>query len=109
MADMDGLLEIELLDEFREVVGVRVHVVACPRLARPSVAAAVMRNAAIAARCEKEHLVFERIRGERPAMAENYRLPCAPVVVVNLRAVFGRDRAHPFHSFSKPLVRYTSS
>src|ERR1700737_3277395 len=102
MADMDGILEIELLDEFREVVGVRVHVVAGPRLARTSVAAAVMRDAAISARSEKEHLVFERIRGERPAVAEDHRLPGAPVVVVNLRAVSGCDRAHG--AFSFPLL-----
>ena len=91
VADMDGILEIELLDQLREVVGVSVHVVAGPRLARPAMAATVMRDAAIAARGEKEHLVFKRIRGERPAVAEDHRLPGAPVVVVNLRAVLGRE------------------
>ena len=94
MADMDGVLEIELLHELREVVGVGVHVVAGPRLARTPVAAAVMRDAAISARSQKEHLVFKRIRGERPAMAEDHRLPGAPVLVVDLRAVLGCNRAH---------------
>ena len=74
-----ALLEVELLDQLREVVGVRVHVVAGPRLARTSVAAAVMRDAAKATRSEKEHLVFKRIRRERPAVAEDHRLSGAPV------------------------------
>jgi CheY-like chemotaxis protein len=94
MTDMDGILEIELLNEFREVVGVGVHVVAGPRLARTSVAAAVMGDAAISVRGEIEHLVFERIRGERPAVAEDHRLPGASVFVINLRAVFGCERTH---------------
>jgi hypothetical protein len=46
---MDGFLEIELLHQLRQVIGIRVHVVAGPRLARPSVAAPVMRDAAISA------------------------------------------------------------
>jgi hypothetical protein len=94
MAYVDGILEIELLDEFRQVVGVSVHVVAGPWLAGTPVAAAVMCDASISARGEIEHLVFERICGERPAMAEDHRLPGAPVLVIDLRAVSGRDRAH---------------
>src|SRR5262245_44594376 len=57
-------------------------------------APSIMRDTAISARSEKEHLVLERIRGERPAVAEDYRLPRTPVVVVNLRAVLGSDRTH---------------
>src|SRR5258708_30822719 len=94
MTDMDGILEIELLNEFREVVGVGVHVVAGPRLARTSVAPAVMGDAAISVRGEIEHLVFERIRGERPAAAEDHWLPPAPVFVINFRAAFGREPTH---------------
>jgi hypothetical protein len=55
-----------------------------------------MGNAAIYARGEIEHLVFERIRGERPAVAKDYRFAGSPILVVNLRAVFGRNRTHGF-------------
>ena len=48
MADVDGILEIELLDELGEVVGVGVHVVALPRLARTAVAATDMGDDTIA-------------------------------------------------------------
>src|SRR5262245_35171510 len=57
-------------------------------------APAIMCDTAISARSEKEHLVLERICGERPAVAEDYRLPRTPVVVINLRTVLGSDRTH---------------
>src|SRR5580692_8632865 len=56
--------------------------------------AAVMGDAAISARGEEEHLVFESVRAERPSVAEDHRRSGAPVLVVNLRAVFGCERAH---------------
>src|SRR5262249_2819243 len=51
-------------------------------------------DAAVAARGQKEHLVFPGVRGERPAVTEDHRLPTAPVLVVDLRAVLRGDRAH---------------
>ncbi len=100
MADMDRVCEIQLLSELGEVVGVRVHVVAVPRLARTSVAAAVVRDAAVSARGQKEHLVFKGIRGKRPAVTEDNGLSATPVVVIDLRAVFRRDGVHRVCSFA---------
>ena len=48
MTDVDRVLEIERLDEFRQIVGVRVHVVALPGLAGAPVPASIMRDAAVA-------------------------------------------------------------
>src|SRR5882762_9853922 len=59
----------------------------------------IMRDAAISARCEIEHLILESIRGERPTMAKNHGLSAAPVLEINLRAVSGRDRIHSLFSF----------
>jgi hypothetical protein len=44
VADMDRVFQIEFLHELREVIGIGVHVVAAPGLARTAVAAAVMRD-----------------------------------------------------------------
>ena len=49
---------------------------------------------AITTRGEKEHLIFERVCGKRPAMAENDRLTLAPVFVLDLCAIFGGESAH---------------
>ena len=62
-------------------------------------AAAIVGDEAIAARCEEEHLVFKGVCAERPAMAEDDGLTLAPIVVVNLRAVLRRDRRHGGYSW----------
>ena len=49
MADMHGVLEVEMRRQRREVVGVVIHVVAAADLARAAVAAPVMRDDAEAA------------------------------------------------------------
>src|SRR5713226_1635911 len=96
---MDRVLQVERFNQRREVVGVGVHLVAIPGLAGPSMAAAVMRDAAISAVGQKQHLVFPGVRAQGPAMAENYRLSLAPVLIVDLRAVFRPDRRHGVFSF----------
>lgn len=51
-------------------------------------------DAAVAMPGKKEHLGFPGIRTERPAVAEDDRCAGAPVLVVNLRSIAGRDRTH---------------
>ncbi len=48
MADQDRVFQIERFDEFREIVGVGIHVVAVPGLAGSPVAATVMGDGTIA-------------------------------------------------------------
>jgi hypothetical protein len=99
MTDMDRVLEVQLLNELGEIVRLGVHVVAVPWLARASVTAAIVCNAAVTVRGQEEHLVFERIAGQWPAVAEDYWLSLSPVPVIELRAVFRGDRAHVVVSF----------
>ena len=99
MADMDRVRQVERFDKRRQVVGIGIHVVAVPGLARSAMAAAVVGDAAVAAGSQKQHLVFPGVHGERPAMAENYRLSAPPVLVMDLRAVFGRDGRHGISPF----------
>ncbi len=54
----------------------------------------VERNATVAVRREEEHLVLESIRCQWPAMTEDDRLSLAPVLVVNLRAIFCCNETH---------------
>src|SRR5450759_32324 len=70
-------------------------------------AATVVGNAAIAVGGQKHHLSLPAIGTEGPAVAKHHRLSCAPVLVIDLRAVFGRNRAHapaPF-PFSRALSK----
>src|ERR1019366_7348563 len=97
--DQSRAFEIERFDESREVIGVRIHVVAVPRLTRAAMATTVMGDAAIAVGCQEEHLSLPTIGIQRPAMAEHDWLSRAPVLVVDLRAVFRRNRTHCPASF----------
>jgi len=82
------VLEVELFDDRCEVVSVGVQVVAVPGLARTAVAAPIVSNASIPPGGQIEHLVLESIRGQRPTMAENHRLPTAPILVIEVGAIF---------------------
>ena len=94
MADVDGILEIEMRDHRREVIGIVIHVVAVADLRGAAMAAAVMGDDAIAVIEEEQHLRVPVIGRQRPAMAEHDGLTFAPVLVEDLNAVLGCDRAH---------------
>jgi hypothetical protein len=59
-----------------------------------SMSTAIMGDAAAAVRCQKRHLVFKGVGAQRPAMAEDARLPSAPILVVNFCPVLGGDGVH---------------
>ena len=56
MADMNGVLQIEMRRHSGKVVGIMIHVVAVAGLAGAAVAAAVMGDDAIAVIEEEQHL-----------------------------------------------------
>ena len=96
VADMDGVPQIEMLDHGGDIGGVVVHVVAVADLARAAMAAPVMRDDAVALADEVEHLGVPVVRAQRPAVMEDdgLRVPRTPVLVEDLDAVPGGDRAH---------------
>src|ERR1035441_1856095 len=94
VAAVHRILQVERLGEFGQVVGIGVHVVAVPGLAGAAIPAAVVRDGAVSMRGEKDHLVFPCVGLQRPAMAENYGLTRAPVLVIDFGTVFGLNRRH---------------
>ena len=75
MADVDGVVEIEMGSQRGEVVGVMVHVVAVAGLGRASVPSPVVSDDAVAMLEEEQHLGVPIVAREGPAVAENDRLP----------------------------------
>src|SRR5450759_1613807 len=59
----------------------------------------VMGYAAIAVRCQEDHLSLPTIGIQWPAVAEHDGLSCAPDLVIDPGAVFGRNRTHCLASF----------
>ena len=77
-----------------EVVRIVIHVVTVAGLAGAAVAAAGVGDDPIAVIEEEQHLGVPVVGRQRPAVAEDDRLARAPVLVEDLRAVRGGDRAH---------------
>src|SRR2546428_8101207 len=69
-----------------------------------AMAAPVMGYDAIAVLEEGQHLSVPVIGRQRPAVAEHDGLTFAPILVEDLNAVFGGDRAHVARPFVKRCV-----
>jgi hypothetical protein len=59
MADVNCVFQLQRPRQFGQVVSVRVQVVAAPRLARTSMTATIVRDAAVTFLREDKHLVLE--------------------------------------------------
>ena len=105
MADMDGVLQVEMRGKLGDIGGVGVHFIAGFRLAGTAVSAAVMGDDAKTLMQEKQHLGVPVVGRKRPAVMEDDRLGIlrTPVLVEDLRAVLGGDEiaAHGRGPFRK--------
>ena len=104
VADVDGVAQVEMIDDGRGVSGVGVHVVAVRGLGRAAVTATVMSDDAVAAQHEEHHLGVPVVGTERPSVVEHDRLTAAPVLVEDLRAVLGGDEGHVVASCDRVAV-----
>jgi hypothetical protein len=109
MPDMDGIPEIEVGAQRREIVGVVVHVVTATGLRGPAVPTAIVRDDAIALVEEEQHLDIPIVSRKRPAMAEDDRFARTPVLVEDLRPVARRDRRHALPPVSAQLLHVRAS
>jgi hypothetical protein len=104
MADHRCTLDVECLEQRGEIVSIGIHVIAGPRLIRSTMAAAIMSNNAVAVVPQKQHLGVPGVCGERPSMRERDDRTGAPVLEVDLRAVFHCRGRHGIRSFMMGLV-----
>src|SRR5258708_3722427 len=93
-------------EQFRQIVGIMIHIIAVPRLTGAAVAAPIVRDAAETTFGEKKHLVFESVRAERPAMAKYDGPTGPPILVVNLGAISGGEAAHRRRVLRYPLLPF---
>ena len=96
MADMNRILQVEMIGHGLQIVGIMVHVVSATGLSRATMSAPISRNDAVTFAEEKKHLRVPIIRRERPAVAEHNRLPAAPVFIIDVDVA----------PFSFPTVTY---
>ncbi len=84
----------------RQVVGVRIHIMAIGGLGGAAIATTVMGDDAVAMKQKEQQLRVPIVGRQRPAMAEHNWLARTPVLVENFRAVFRGDRGYmdPFQN-----------
>src|SRR5216684_6200785 len=98
MADVNRILQVEMIGDGLQIIGVVVHVMSVAGLSRATMSAPISCNDTIALADEEEHLRVPIIRRERPAVTEHNRLPTAPVFIIDIdvRSVFFSD-GHVWH------------
>src|SRR5437764_9696174 len=84
MADVNRILQVEMVGDGLQIVGIMVHVVAATGLSRTAMSAPISRNDAEAFAEEEKHLRVPIIRRERPTVTEHNRLPAAPVFIIDV-------------------------
>src|SRR5438874_2488095 len=93
MADVNRILQVEMIGHGLQIVGIVVHVVPAAGLSRATMSAPISCNDAETFADEKKHLRVPIIRRERPAVTEHDGLTFAPVLVidVDVSSVFFSD------------------
>jgi hypothetical protein len=94
MPNEDDVRQVEMRQQFCQIVGIMIHIVAIPRLTGAAMSAPIVRDAAETTLRKEKHLVFESVRAERPTMTKYDGPTGAPILVVNLGAISGGESAH---------------
>ena len=84
MADVNRILQVEMISDGLQIVGIMVEVVAIGYLRRTAVAASVVRDDPITFGEEEQHLRIPIVRAQRPAMAEHDGLSFTPVFIIDI-------------------------
>src|ERR1700748_1757206 len=97
MGDHHRILHVESVQHSSKIGGERVEIVTPPRIARSTVGAAVIRDAAETLLRERIHLVGPHCGAECPARQKYEGLAGSPVTVKQIDSVVGSDEIR-FHS-----------
>src|SRR5260221_2404461 len=88
MADHDHILQVQVIDDCGQVIGVLVHIVAVPRLIGTPVTPAIMGDHSVTLLTKIKHLRFPGIARQRPSMREDDWLTLSPILIGNPGPVF---------------------
>src|SRR6185503_9743372 len=94
MTNVNGVAQVELLNQLVYVCRVSVHLVAGVRLGLASMSTPIMSDDAKSLVKKEHHLAVPVVSGQGPTMVKEERLSFAPVLVIDLRSVLRCDCAH---------------
>src|SRR5438477_2476988 len=106
MADVNCILQFEMVGDGLQVVGIVIHIVAVAGLCRATMSAPISCNDAETFADEKKHLRVPIIGRQRPAVAEHDGLTFAPILIVDVDvgSVFFSDSYVWHGNFSSLLL-----
>src|SRR5205823_3908219 len=84
MADVNRILEVEMIGDGLQIIGIVIHVMSVAGLTRATMSAAISCDDAETFAEEEKHLRVPVIRRQRPAMTEHDRLTRAPVFIIDV-------------------------
>src|SRR5215469_17394122 len=84
MANMNRILQVEMIGDGLQIVGIMVHVVSAAGLSRATMFAPIARYDSETFTEEKKHLRVPIIRGKWPAMTEHNGLSTSPVLIIDV-------------------------
>src|SRR6516162_2716423 len=84
MANVNRILQVEMVGDRLQIVGIMIHVMSVAGLSRATMSAPIGRNDAIAFAEEKKHLRVPIVCAQGPAMAEHDGLTGSPILVINV-------------------------
>src|SRR5213592_2988221 len=84
MADVNRILEVEMIGHGLQIVGIVVHVVSAAGLSRATMSTPISCNDAETFAEEKKHLRIPVIGRQWPAVAEDDRLSLTPVFIIDV-------------------------
>src|SRR5690242_2277960 len=96
MADVNGVLQIEMGSHRSKIIGVVIHVMAVSRLRGSAVPAAVMSDHAVTFPEKEQHLRIPVIGRERPAMTKHDGLSFPPILIEDFSAILRFDETHVY-------------
>src|SRR5260370_39063902 len=96
MTNHSDFLQIEMLDEFGEIVGILIHVVTTPSLPGTAMATTIVSDDAIALLAKKQHLRIPCVCAERSALSSSYYQPCSTALTDDRRDFFAFEHITTF-------------
>src|SRR5437773_12245546 len=84
MADVNCILQFEMVGDGLQVVGIVIHIVAVAGLSRATMSAPISCNDAETFADEKKHLRVPVVGRQRPAVTEDDGLSFAPVFIIDV-------------------------
>src|SRR5262245_34156533 len=99
MANVNRILQVQMIGDGLQIVGIMVHVMSAAGLSRATMSASIGGDDTITFGEEEQHLLVPIICTQWPAMTEYDRLTFAPVLVidVDVSSVFFSD-CYVWHS-----------